>query len=169
MGTLFETIRQRVTARQVADLYGLAVNRYGKALCPWHSDRNPSLSFDKRTGRCKCFACNAGGGAVDLAAALLHLSPLEAAKHIDADFSLHCDDAQNKPPSPIGESPVTRRKREREAESRRFAELCDRERALKVVLEQYTPETAEVSSEFSATLEELASVQIQLELLMMED
>ena len=165
MGTLFETIRQKVTARQAADLYGLPVNRYGKALCPWHNDKNPSLSFDKRTGRCKCFSCNAGGGAVDLAAALLHISPLEAAKRIDADFSLHCEDAQNKPPSPKGEISQTHYKREEE--SKQYSVLCDKQHILRNILAKYTPETSENSDEFWTALQELAKV--QTELLMMED
>lgn len=168
MGALFNLIRARVTARQVADMYGLAVNRHEKALCPWHADKHPSLSFDRRTGRCKCFACNAGGSAVDLAAALLHLSPLEAAKRIDADFGLNCEDAHNKPPpTPIGENPAQKRKREQEAESRLFSELCGRERALKAMLERYTPETSESSSEFNTALTELGEVQIKLEILLL--
>lgn len=31
-------------------------------VCPFHADSNPSCGVDRRTGRFRCFACNAGGG-----------------------------------------------------------------------------------------------------------
>jgi len=164
MGILFDLVRQNVTARDVAERYGLDVNRYGKALCPWHNDRHPSLSFDRRTGRCKCFSCNAGGGAVDLAAALLNVSPLEAAKQIAVDFGIQCDDLEDRRPTfPIGETPVQKRKREQEAECKLYSALCNEERRLMQILERYTPETAENAPEFWETLKQLSDVRTRLD------
>ena len=40
---IFEIVKENVNLREAAELYGIDVNRYGKALCPFHNDRNPSL------------------------------------------------------------------------------------------------------------------------------
>lgn len=40
---LFETVKNNVSLREAAQAYGLEVNRHGKALCPFHNDRHPSL------------------------------------------------------------------------------------------------------------------------------
>ena len=41
---------------QVAQALGLSVNRH-KALCPFHDDSNPSLTFSVRKNRYKCYVC----------------------------------------------------------------------------------------------------------------
>ena len=40
---LFEIVKYVVSCREAAELYGVEVNRYGMALCPFHNDRHPSL------------------------------------------------------------------------------------------------------------------------------
>lgn len=90
MGALFDAVREGVTAREAAEMYGLAVDRHGKALCPWHEDRRPSLSFKGQY--CKCFACGGGGSAIDLTAQLFGLTPLEAARRLSQDFHLRTGD-----------------------------------------------------------------------------
>ena len=40
---LFEIVKYGVSCREAAELYGVEVNRYGMALCPFHNDRHPSL------------------------------------------------------------------------------------------------------------------------------
>ena len=40
---VFEAVKQTVTTRQAAELYGIRVNRHGMAVCPFHNDRNPSM------------------------------------------------------------------------------------------------------------------------------
>ncbi len=164
MGALFQAVRERVTARDAAEAYGLEVTRFGKALCPWHSDRHPSLSFDKRTGRCKCFACGAGGDAVDLTAKLLGVSPLEAAQRLNEDFGLGVTDAANRRPSiPIGESPAVRRRREERERLREYCRLCDALQDAAAVLARFTPETSENSPEFDAALRRWCLADLQLD------
>ena len=86
--TPFDEIRERVSARQAAEHYGLPITR-NKTNCIWHNDRNPSLSF--KDGYCKCFSCGAGGSSIDLVMQLHGLSALEAAKRLNADFALGLD------------------------------------------------------------------------------
>ena len=45
--TIYEKAKSLVTAREAAEHYGLTVNRYGMALCPFHDDHNPSMKLDK--------------------------------------------------------------------------------------------------------------------------
>ena len=57
MMSLFDVVRENLTARQAAEHYGLKVNRNGMACCPFHTDRTPSMKIDKRYF---CFGCGMG-------------------------------------------------------------------------------------------------------------
>ena len=82
---IFDTIRNNVTTRQVAEYYGLKVNRNGMACCPFHNDRHPSMKLDKRF---HCFGCQADGDAVDYVGRLYGLGAKEAAYKIADDFHI---------------------------------------------------------------------------------
>ena len=45
--TLFEQVKECVTARQATEHYGIKVKRNGMACCPFHKDRHPSMKADK--------------------------------------------------------------------------------------------------------------------------
>ena len=53
---VFEAVKQNVTTRQAAELYGIPVSRNGMAVCPFHNDKNPSMKLDRRF---HCFGCQA--------------------------------------------------------------------------------------------------------------
>ena len=40
---LFQNVKYGVNCREAAERYGVSINRQGKALCPLHNDRQPSL------------------------------------------------------------------------------------------------------------------------------
>ena len=82
---IFQEVKERVTAKQVAERYGLKVARNGMACCPFHNDKHPSMKIDQNY---YCFACGAKGDAVNYVAVLFGLSQFEAAKKIIEDFSL---------------------------------------------------------------------------------
>ena len=63
----------------VAERLGLRVTRH-KALCPFHDDRHPSLSFSVRRNTYRCFVCGAAGGTIDLVMNHLHLDFLAACR-----------------------------------------------------------------------------------------
>ena len=42
---IFEIVKENVNLREAAELYGIDVNRYGKALCPFHNDRHPACMW----------------------------------------------------------------------------------------------------------------------------
>ena len=82
---IFQKVKERVTARQVAERYGLIVRRNRMACCPFHNDKHPSMKIDQNY---YCFACGAKGDAVNYVAVQFGLSQFEAAKKINEDFSL---------------------------------------------------------------------------------
>ena len=83
--TLFEQVKECVTARQAAEHYGIKVKGNGMACCPFHKDRHPSMKADKIY---HCFACGVGGDAIDFTARLFGISQYEAAKKLIEDFGL---------------------------------------------------------------------------------
>jgi len=52
----------------------------GKAICLWHDDKNPSMSYNKKTNRVKCFSCNEGGDAIDVYQKLFNVSFADAVR-----------------------------------------------------------------------------------------
>ena len=90
---IFEIVKENVNLREAAELYGIDVNRYGRALCPFHNDRNPSLYV--ADDHYYCFACGEHGDVIDFVSRLFQLSPYDAAQKLMADFHLNPD----KPPS----------------------------------------------------------------------
>ena len=61
----------------VAKRLGIEVGRH-KALCPFHQDRHPSLHFDIKRNRYKCFSCGASGDVIDLVMRYMNVSFKEA-------------------------------------------------------------------------------------------
>ena len=90
---IFEIIKENVNLREAAELYGIDVNRYGKALCPFHNDRHPSLYV--ADDHYYYFACGEHGDVIDFVGRLFQLSPYNAARKLMADFHL----SPVKPPS----------------------------------------------------------------------
>jgi len=88
---VFEAVKQNLTTRQAAELYGIQVNRHGMAVCPFHNDKNPSMKLDKRF---HCFACQADGDAVDFVSRLFGLPSKAAAMKLADDFGISYDNRQ---------------------------------------------------------------------------
>ena len=86
--SVFEVVKQSVTVREAAELYGIAVGRGGMACCPFHDDRHPSMKVDTRF---HCFGCGADGDVIDFTARLYDLSPKGAAEKLAQDFGLSYD------------------------------------------------------------------------------
>ena len=90
---LFQTVKYGASCREAAERYGVSINRQGKALCPFHNDRHPSLYV--ADNHYYCFACGEHGDVIDFVSKLFQLSLYDAARKLAADFHLTPD----KPPS----------------------------------------------------------------------
>ena len=91
--SVFEAVKQSITVREAAQMYGIEVNRSGMACCPFHDDKNPSMKLNK--DYFYCFGCGATGDVIDLVAKLFDLSSYEAAQKLAQDFGIGPD----KPPA----------------------------------------------------------------------
>ena len=89
----FQNVKYGVSCRKATERYGVEVNHYGMARCPFHNDRHPSLYV--ADDHYYCFACGEHGDVIDFAAKLFALPLYEAAQKLAADFHLTPD----KPPS----------------------------------------------------------------------
>ena len=101
--TVFELVKDSVDIIDAAGRYGIDVNRHKKALCPFHSDSHPSLSFKGQ--RFTCFACGASGDVIDLVGRLANKAAIDTVRELGREYNLQID--LNKP-APSGE--VRRRK-----------------------------------------------------------
>lgn len=86
MTDVFRDIRERVSAEDAARYYGAEFDRRGWALCPFHQDKHPSMSF--KNGRFRCWVCDLSGDSIDYTARLLGLDAMGAARRLNEDFRL---------------------------------------------------------------------------------
>ena len=135
---IFEIVKENVNLREAAELYGIDVNRYGKALCPFHNDRNPSLYV--ADDHFYCFACGAHGDVIDFAANFFALPIYEAAQRLAADFGI---DADRTPTKEILEKRRQKTEAQQLMENERlcFSVLSDYARVLRDWMTRYAPLT----------------------------
>ena len=137
---IFEIVKENVNLREAAELYGIDVNRYSKALCPFHNDRHPSLYV--ADDHYYCFACGEHGDVIDFAAKLFGLPLYETAQRLAADFHLTPD----KPPSAAAlhaKRIRTEAQQLRENERLCFSVLTDYARVLRDWKVRYAPKSSE--------------------------
>ena len=137
--SVFEAVKQSITVREAAQMYGIEVNRSGMACCPFHDDKNPSMKLNEEYFY--CFGCGATGDVIDFTARLYNLPPKEAAEKLAQDFGLAYD----------SQAPPRRRYVRQKTEAQKFKE--DRDRAFRVLADyfhllrkwetDYTPKTPE--------------------------
>lgn len=82
-----------LTTREVLDRYlGPQSKSYfqrdGKYICPFHGDKNPSISINPKTGKFKCFGCGVSGDGVDFVQMYFKVNQYDALKILDSDFHL---------------------------------------------------------------------------------
>lgn len=155
---VFGTVKTSINTREAAERYGVEVNRHGKALCPFHNDRNPSLFVDN--DHYHCFACGEHGDVIDLVANLYGLPVLDAANKLAYDFGI----SQDKPPTKEMEEKLKRKseaQRLRENEKLCFSTLMEYMKLLQTWMVVCAPRTPEddVDSRFTEACHWLSYVE----------
>ena len=161
---LFEIVKYGVSCREAAELYGVEVNRYGMALCPFHNDRHPSLYV--ADAHYYCFACGEHGDVIDFAAKLFGLPLYEAAQRLAADFGIDTD----RPPT---KEILEKRRQQTEAqqlmENERlcFAVLSDYARVMRDWKVRYAPQSPDqpVHARFTEACRKLDETEYYLDIL----
>lgn len=120
-GIDFDAVSSALSCRDFAESE-MELNRAGRARCPFHDGASFNLAF-MPDGRCYCHACHRAGNSVQLAAAVWHLSELDAARELNERFRLGITTER------LPASERARRDAERAAERARKAEELKRERA----------------------------------------
>ena len=161
---LFEIVKYGVSCRDAAERYGVEVNRYSMALCPFHNDRHPSLYV--ADDHYHCFACGEHGDVIDFVSKLFQLSLYDAARKLAADFHL----SPYKPPSAaaLHAKRIRTEAQQLKANERLcFSVLSDYARVLRDWKVQYAPQSpAEAPDErFVEACHKLDEVEYYLDIL----
>ena len=132
---VFEAVKQSVTTRQAADMYGVKVRRGGMACCIVHEDRTPSMKVDNRF---HCFGCGADGDVIDFVMQLYGIGSKEAAQKLASDFGISYDNKSRVSPRPM-QRKVSQEQQLRQKTDYCFCVLCDYLHLLEHWKEVYAP------------------------------
>lgn len=162
----FEEIKKSVDIIEVAERYGIKLNRANKTLCIFHSEKTPSLSFSKTKQIFHCFGCSVSGDVLTLVSKLLNVNVYEAAKIINNDFKCGVD--LDKPVNTYDYK--SRRALEEQFNNwyiKTYNELCSYYQLLKTWQKQYEPESAyeEYDPRFVEALQNLSKIEYYIDFL----
>lgn len=161
---LFSTVKTNISTINAAERYGIEVKRNGKALCPFHNDRHPSLFVGD--DHYHCYACGEHGDSIDLVAKLYDLPLHAAARKLASDFGLTPDKTIQKKQNRKSEA-----QRLRENEKLCFSALLEYMKLLQEWKLLYAPRTPEDTphDRFAEACHKLPMVEYYLDLLIMGD
>lgn len=161
--TVFQLVRQEVTAEAAARLYGLKFDKSGRGFCPWHDDgKHAALQFFD-DGGCFCHSCNQHGDATAITAQMLGVTAKDAAERLRQDF--HLDTPTSSRPDPTTKVKAKQRREQRDVERRRWSFLCNVVHQADEELTRYSQETAWDNPRFVAVLRARARADEQLNIM----
>ncbi len=165
---VFEAVKQSVTTRQAAEMYGIKVNRSGMAVCPFHNDRNPSMKVDRRF---HCFGCGADGDVIDFTARLFGLGLKEAAVKLAEDFSVSYDRQGRASPKKSIRAKLVQKEKSGQEESECYRILCEYLHSMQGWKETYAPEPEDARWHplFVEALQEISYTEYLLDILLCGD
>lgn len=82
-----QTIKERLTMREVLSRYGYNANNKGFMCCPFHSEKTPSMKVFEKDYH--CFGCGEHGDIISFVQKLFNLPFQYALRKIDIDFALN--------------------------------------------------------------------------------
>ena len=86
-----EHIKTSVDLKSLAESRGIQLKKNGKGwfgLCPFHDDKNPSLSITPSKNEWHCFGCGKGGDVIRFVELFDHVDFKEAVKRLSNDDSV---------------------------------------------------------------------------------
>ena len=163
--SVFQVVKDNITARQVAEQYGVKVRRNGMACCPFHDDKSPSMKVDNRF---HCFGCQADGDVIDFTARIYGLSSLDAAIKIASDFGLSYEHQRSPPPRKSLKRKLTMEQQFAKEVNHCFMVLSDYLHLMKYWKEKFKPEIEETEWNplFVEALQNITKVEYQLDILL---
>ena len=82
-----QTIKNRLTMREVLERYGYTVDKKGFVCCVFHNEKTPSMRIYEKDYH--CFGCQEHGDVITFIQKLFGLSFQDTLRKIDADFGLN--------------------------------------------------------------------------------
>ncbi|MBI3141713.1 MAG: hypothetical protein HYZ16_02675 [Bacteroidetes bacterium] len=61
-----QALKSRLDILEIAQSLGIRTDKNGKALCPFHNDKTPSLQFSREKQISTCFSSNCSAGTMDV-------------------------------------------------------------------------------------------------------
>ena len=92
MSDIFEKVKTQVSIAEVVSMFGVKLNNKDKGLCPFHSEKTPSFSVDRKTNIFTCFGCGETGDVIAFVSKMQNIEPLDAAKFLAESFHIDIDD-----------------------------------------------------------------------------
>ena len=163
--SVFQVVKDNITARQVAEQYGVKVRRNGMACCPFHDDKSPSMKVDNRF---HCFGCQADGDVIDFTARIYGLSSLDAAIKIASDFGLSYEHQRSPPPRKSLKRKLTMEQQFEKEVKHCFMVLSNYLHLMNYWKEKFIPEIEETEWNylFVEALQNITKVEYQLDILL---
>ena len=162
--TVFEQCKELVDIETAAKYYGVDVKRGGKALCCFHDDTHPSMTF--KNGYFRCWACNESGDVVSLVAKLKGVDNFEALKILNKDFNLGLN---VKHPSYSIMRQIHKKRRVKDFQkqwlNKRFNQLCSRRKKICSFIKTHKAENLNQAWELARLQGELTRLDYQLDVL----
>lgn len=84
---IVSVIKERVHMTEIFEKYGMEIKR-GAVLCPFHSEKTPSLRIYNHDTQWHCFGCGAGGDVITFIQMYFNLNFTGALIRLDNDFGL---------------------------------------------------------------------------------
>lgn len=92
MTDIFEKVKDQVKIADAVEAFGIKLNSRDKGLCPFHREKTPSFSVDRKNNIFTCFGCGETGDVITFASKMKEVEPLEAAKLLAEMFHVDVDD-----------------------------------------------------------------------------
>lgn len=96
MTDIFEKVKDQVKIADAVEAFGIKLNSRDKGLCPFHREKTPSFSIDRKNNIFTCFGCGETGDVITFASKIKEVEPLEAAKLLAEMFHIDVDDCSKR-------------------------------------------------------------------------
>lgn len=113
-------IKSSVTLSEICEKYGIELDRNGFAVCPFHTEKTPSLKVYKNDKGFYCFGCGKGGDIIAFVQGYFGLDYKGAVSKLNYDFSLNL---------PIDRKMSLREKYELDRKAKERKAVLDKKRA----------------------------------------
>lgn len=96
MSEIFEKVKAHVGIAEAVAAFGIQLNSRDKGLCPFHKEKTPSFSIDRKNNIFTCFGCGETGDVIAFASKMREVEPLEGAKLLADMFHVDIGDCANR-------------------------------------------------------------------------